>query len=158
MRLHGSRRQFLAGTTSLAGLALWPALVSAAALGYPRALQGPMVGAPGPGHFTVWVRASGAFDVTLEYADDRDFTRVMTGPTVRARAEDNCCVTLRAEGLKPGTTYWYRLKFDGAYDREQPFPYRTRTAPAGKADFRVAFGSCCRIQFDPEQPDRKSVV
>ncbi|MFV3127202.1 alkaline phosphatase D family protein [Niveispirillum sp. KHB5.9] len=152
MRLHGSRRQFLVGTTSLAGMSLWPVAVSAAALGYPRALQGPMVGAPGPSHFTVWVRASGAFDVTLEYATDRDFTKVLTGPTVKARSEDNCCVTLRAEGLRPDTIYWYRLKFDGVYDREQPFPYRTRTAPAGKADFRVAFGSCCRIQFDPEQP------
>ncbi len=152
MRFHGSRRQFLAGTTALAGASLWPAAGLAAVLGYPRALQGPMVGAPGSGHISVWVRASGAFDVTLEIAAERTFAKVISSQTAAARAEDDCCVTLRAEGLKPATTYWYRLKFDGQLDREQPFPYRTRTAPAGKADFRIAFGSCCRIQFDAEQP------
>lgn len=152
MRFHGSRRQFLAGTTALAGLSLWPAAGLAAVLGYPRSLQGPMVGAPGPGHITVWVRASGAFDVTLEVAAERTFAKVIATQTVRARREEDCCVTLRADGLKPATTYWYRLKYDGQLDREQPFPYRTRTAPEGKADFRIAFGSCCRIQFDAEQP------
>lgn len=152
MRFHGSRRQFLAGTTALAGLSLWPAAGLAAVLGYPRSLQGPMVGAPGPGHITVWVRASGAFDVTLEVAAERTFAKVIATQTVRARREEDCCVTLRADGLKPATTYWYRLKYDGQLDREQPFPYRTRTAPEGKVDFRIAFGSCCRIQFDAEQP------
>lgn len=152
MRFHGSRRQFLVGTTALAGASLWPAAGLAAVLGYPRALQGPMVGAPGPGHISVWVRASGAFDVTLEVAAERTFAKVIATQTVRARSEDDCCVTLRADGLKSATSYWYRLKFDGQLDREQPFPYRTRTAPAGKADFRIAFGSCCRIQFDEEQP------
>jgi alkaline phosphatase D len=36
-------------------------------------------------------------------------------------------------------------------DRYQPLPYRARTAPSAPADFRVAFGSCCRIQTDPDQ-------
>src|SRR3546814_5834585 len=47
--------------------------------------------------------------------------------------------------------YWYRLRYAGEHDRYQPLPYRTRTAPAGPAKFRVAFGSCCRIQFDQAQ-------
>lgn len=145
------RRGFLGGAALGALLAL-PGRVLSQALGYPRALSGPMVGSPGPGHFTVWVRASGAFPVTLEYSTDRDFRTVIEGPTVVASAEDDCCVVLKAEGLQPDTDYWYRLKYAGAADRYQVFPHRTRTAPAGPADFRVAFGSCCRIQFDPEQP------
>jgi alkaline phosphatase D len=144
------RRSLLAGTALLALLTA-PGRAIAQVLGYPRALHGPMIGAPGPNHFTVWVRASGAFDVTLEYATTRDFTDVKIAAAAKAETANNCCVVLRAEGLKPNTPYWYRLKYNGESDRFQPLPFRTRTAPAGPADFRVAFGSCCRIQFDSEQ-------
>src|SRR5690606_19182833 len=142
--LRFARRGFLKllGVASAASLSPLPA--EAAALGYPRALQGPMVGAPGPHHLTIWVRASGAFDVTLELATDIEFSQVLSGPTVRARAGDACCVVLRADGLQPDTDYWYRVRYDGQPDRHQPQPFRTRTAPAGPAAFRVAFGSCCR--------------
>ena len=148
MKTH--RRAFLKGAGVAALLGFVPRVL-AQVLGYPRALQGPMIGAPGPSHITVWVRASGAFDVTLEYSRDRDFSTVLQGSTATARAEDNCCVVLRAEGLQPDTDYWYRIKYAGEGDRYQPLPHRTTTAPAGAAGFRVAFGSCCRIQFDPEQ-------
>lgn len=121
------------------------------AIGYPRALQGPMIGAPGPDSITVWVRASGAFDVVMEYSSDPDFKTFRTAPKRHAQAEEACCVVLQATGLRPDTTYWYRLKFAGEYDRFQPLPHRTRTAPPGAADFRVAFGSCCRLQYDPDQ-------
>lgn len=149
--MNPNRRAFLAGSV-LAGLfALVPRAIGRA-MGYPRALNGPMVGASGPDHFNVWVRASGAFDVKLEYSTDRNFSTVIDGPTIRASAEDDCCVVLRAQGLKPDTPYWYRLKYDGQQDRYQWFNSKTRTAPAGPADFRVAFGSCCRIQYDADQP------
>ena len=144
------RRALLLGG-SLAALAAAIPRAMAAALGYPRALQGPMVGAPGPHHFTVWVRASGAVEVWLEFATDRYFTDVREGARVAAAEADHGCVVLRADGLQPDTDYWYRVRYDGGADRYQPQPFRTRTAPAGPADFRVAFGSCCRIQTDPEQ-------
>ncbi|NZA26893.1 alkaline phosphatase D family protein [Luteimonas sp. SJ-92] len=148
MTMH--RRSFLSAA-ALAGLFAALPRAIAGAFGYPRALQGPMVGAPGPEHFTVWVRASGAFEVALEYATDRDFRAVVQGPRAMAGAAEDGCVVLRAEGLRPDTPYWYRLKYDGVADRFQPLPHRTRTAPAGAADFRVAFGSCCRIQYDADQ-------
>jgi alkaline phosphatase D len=144
------RRRFLKGSALATLLSAMPTSW-AAVLGYPRALQGPMIGAPGPHHFTVWVRASGAFEVALEYATDRDFSTVLHGTRAVARSEDDCCVVLRAEGLQADTPYWYRLRYAGETDRHQPLPHRTRTAPAGPADFRIAFGSCCRQQFDPEQ-------
>ncbi|WP_146907091.1 alkaline phosphatase D family protein [Arenimonas daejeonensis] len=144
------RRTFLATGIFAALASAMPRLV-AAALGYPRALQGPMVGAPGPEHITVWVRASGAFEVKLEVSEHRDFDTVIPGSSAMAQAADQCCIVLRAEGLKPGTDYWYRLVYDGQYDRYQTLPHRTRTAPAGNADFRIGFGSCCRIQYDPDQ-------
>lgn len=144
------RRTFLASGIFAALASALPRFAGAA-LGYPRALQGPMVGSPGPGHITVWVRASGAFEVKLEVSEDRDFTRVIPGTRAMAATATDCCVVLRADGLKPGTDYWYRLVYDGQADRYQPLPHRTRTAPAGNADFRIGFGSCCRIQYDPDQ-------
>lgn len=144
------RRGLLAGSAAggLWGLA---ARSWAKAIGYPRLLQGPMVGAPGPDRITVWGRTTGSFDVQLEYATDRDFRDATLTSPVRAGPETDFCVKLTAEGLKPATRYYYRLKLEGGYDRYQPLPYWTKTAPAGPADFRVAFGSCCRFSTDPEQ-------
>src|SRR5688572_3125650 len=113
------RRWLLASALASAIAAALPRGALAAALGYPRALQGPMIGAPGPDHFTVWVRASGAFDVALEYSTDRHFTEVLHGSVVRASRENRGCVVLRADGLQAGTEYWYRLRFDGLEDRHQ---------------------------------------
>lgn len=144
------RRSFLAGGLAGTLIAAMPR-VFASVLGYPRALQGPMVGSPGPGHISVWVRASGEFEVALEVSRDREFSQVVARTSAPALAANLCCVVLRAEGLQPETDYFYRLRFAGEEDRHQPMPYRTRTAPAGDADFRIAFGSCCRIQYDPDQ-------
>lgn len=146
-----NRRAFLIGT-AISSLFAIPKWALADVWGYPRAIQGPMIGAPGPNHFSVWVRASGAFLVTLEYSEDRHFTTVHEGMSATADAENNLCVTLTAQGLKPNTKYWYRLKFAGEDDKFQPLPHHTKTAPIGPAAFSVGFGSCCRIQLDPVQP------
>lgn len=110
-----------------------------------------MIGAPGPDHFTVWVRASGNFPVELEYSTDPEFKTVMKGNSETATRENESCVLLRAEELRPATRYFYRLRFAGQLDRHQPLPFQTITAPSGPADFTIAFGSCCRIQYDPQQ-------
>jgi alkaline phosphatase D len=144
------RRAFL---KSAAGAALFTFLPGAWAkvLGYPRALEGPMVGAPGPRHFTVWTRASGEFEVELEWSRRRDFADAVKADRARASAAGDYCVVLRATGLDPATTYYYRLRYAGEIDRFQPLPHRTRTMPEGAADFSVAFGSCCRVQYDSRQ-------
>jgi alkaline phosphatase D len=120
-------------------------------LGYPRTLQGPMVGAPTADTIAVWARVSGDFDVVLEISPDRYFNTVRSSAPVRANgASDHCAVT-RVSGLDPATTYFYRLRIDGQLDRYQPLPYHTKTAPRGRAAFRAAFGSCARLQIDTEQ-------
>lgn len=123
-----------------------------AAPGYPRAQQGPMLGAPSEDAIVVWARASGAFDVHLEVSPDRTFASPIVSAPVGATPANDYCVTLRVEGLRPATSYFYRLRLDGAYDRYQPLPYRARTAPRGRAGFTAAFGSCARLQFDTVQP------
>lgn len=120
-------------------------------LGYPRTLQGPMVGAPTANSLRVWVRASGTFDVVLEVATRRDFADIRVSPPAQANAANDFCVAPQIEGLTPATAYYYRFRFDGVLDRYQPMPYRARTAPRGRNNFRAAFGSCARLQIDTDQ-------
>jgi alkaline phosphatase D len=146
------RRNLLWGTGALALLAALPRRLYAAATGYPRLLDGPMVGATTPGSFTIWSRASGAFDVAVEYATRRDFSDAKTTAPVAATQDDDLCTRVEVSGLAPDTAYYYRIKTDGAGDRHQPLPFRTRTAPDRPRPIRIAFGSCARVQLYPEQP------
>jgi alkaline phosphatase D len=143
------RRTLLA--RGAATLAAWPFAGIASSLGYPRLMQGPMIGAPGARHLTVWARASGALPVQVEYSKDRAFRDTKRSVAVRATAESDYIALVRVDGLEPNMRYYYRVLVDGIPDRYQPEPYATRTAPAGVADFRVAFGSCARFVWDREQ-------
>jgi len=120
-------------------------------LGYPRALQGPMVGAPTPNSVRVWVRTSGTFDVVLEVATRRDFADVRSSAPMQSNAGNDFCVAPVVDGLDPNTSYFYRFKFDGVLDRYQPLPGKARTAPRNRTAFRAAFGSCARLQIDTDQ-------
>jgi alkaline phosphatase D len=120
-------------------------------LGYPRALQGPMVGAPTSNSIRVWVRTSGTFDVVLEVATRRDFGDVRVSAPMQSNPGNDFCVVPVVDDLSPGTRYFYRFKFDGVLDRYQPLPHQARTAPRGREAFRAAFGSCARLQIDTEQ-------
>jgi alkaline phosphatase D len=146
------RRRTLLGRSGLLLAALpFSSRATAETLGYPRALQGPMVGAPTASSISVWVRTSGTFDVVLEVATRRDFSDLRTSQAVRSDASNDFSVTARAEGLNAATNYFYRFRFDGVLDRYQPLPNQTRTAPAGRTAFRAAFGSCARLQIDTDQ-------
>lgn len=145
------RRQVLLGGSAIAAALTGAHRAFAAALGYPRVSQGPMIGHSGPRHLTVWARVSGGFDTVVEYATRRDFSDMKATAPIRSGPEGDFTVTHRIEGLQPSTTYYYRFRVDGVADRYAPIPYRTRTGPEGPADFRVAFGSCARLQFDSEQ-------
>jgi len=146
------RRTLLRGTAALTALAALPRRLFAAATGYPRLLDGPMVGATTPESFTIWSRASGAFDVAVEYATQRDFADARISEPVAAVQDNDLCTRIRVDGLQPDTAYYYRIKTDGIDDRHRPLPFRTRTAPASARPIRIAFGSCARVQLYPEQP------
>jgi alkaline phosphatase D len=144
------RRGFLGST--LAAALLRPLRGFAAAPGYPRLMEGPMIGATGVDSITFWGRASGEFDVEVEYSTDRFLGATQKSAPVRARAADDFTVRIAVGGLAPATRYYYRLLVDGIPDRYRLTPFVARTAPAGAAPFRLAFGSCARHQLDAEQP------
>jgi alkaline phosphatase D len=99
----------------------------AAALGYPRLMQGPMIGAATPDSLRVWARAGGPLPVSVEYAPDRMFLQTRSTPAVVARAEDDYTVRIDVRNLVPNTRYWYRVRVDGQVDRYQKTPYAVRT-------------------------------
>jgi alkaline phosphatase D len=156
MTMH--RRNLLRGGAALAFLAAMPRRLYAAAIGYPRLLDGPMVGATTPESFSVWSRASGAFGVAVEYATRRDFADAKTTAPIAATQENDLCTAIEVKGLRPDTDYYYRIKTDGIDDRHQPLAFRTRTAPARPRPIRIAFGSCARVQLYPEQPVFEAVA
>jgi alkaline phosphatase D len=152
MTIRTSRlRRGLLGS-ALAAAALRPFRVFAATPGYPRLMEGPMVGGVTSTTITFWGRASGEFDVDVEYSTDATFANPLHSAGARATADTDHTVRLVVTGLAPATRYYYRLRVDGIADRYRLTPFWTRTAPAAPAAFRVAFGSCARHQLDPEQP------
>ena len=143
------RRGFLG--SALAAAVLRPFRAFGAAPGYPRLMEGPMVGPSTADSITLWGRANGDFDVDVEYSTDPLFGSTKVSAPVRATPETDHTVRIAVGGLQPATRYYYRLRVDGVPDRYRLTPLWTRTAPAGRAPFRVAFGSCARHQLDAEQ-------
>ncbi|HTG77844.1 MAG TPA: PhoD-like phosphatase N-terminal domain-containing protein, partial [Steroidobacteraceae bacterium] len=143
------RRRVLQATLALPALGARGAI--AAALGYPRVMQGPMIGAVTAKSILVWARVSGPHSVEIEHSPGQDFLDTRRTPAVVARAEDDYTVRIELSGLSPATRYWYRVLLDGQQARYGRVPFAALTAPAGRAPVRIAFGSCARVQIDPEQ-------
>jgi len=137
--------------SALAAAAWRPLRALAAAPGYPRLMEGPMVGAATAESITLWGRASGELEVDVEYGEDPALASPARSAPVRVTEVSDYTARIRIEGLEPGTRYYYRMRVDGIPDRYRLTPAWTRTAPARQAPFRVAFGSCARHQLDEEQ-------
>jgi len=125
-------------------------------VGYPRLMQGPMLGAVSPDEFKVWARTSGEYTVSVEWGTTLDLQAPKATEPVLAKASDDYTVVIAVDGLEPDTEYFYRMVVNGEPDRylQKHPPFKTRTAPTPDTghDFRIAFGSCPRYQEDREQP------
>ena len=123
-------------------------------IGYPRFMQGPMVGAVGPNEITIWARLSGSHTGEIEYDTSKDFTR-SNKQALSATKEEDYVLKWKLRDLKPDTRYYYRFRVEGGtprYQRDLP-PFYTKTAPpeGKKGRFSIAFGSCPRYQLDRKQ-------
>jgi alkaline phosphatase D len=113
-------------------------------------------GEPLPHGVVLWTRlAADPFDgggsgtrgvrVGWEVSTDERFRRVVQRGTVLAGPELGYSVHVEVQGLRPGRTYWYRFRAEGAISPVG----RTRTAPAGRSSPRslnFAFASCQQWQ------------
>ncbi len=152
-----SRREFLAGATVAAAAGITTPAVRAEPNpeGSPRVLLGPMVGAVTQTSIPIWMQLSGDyFDALVAYTTDPVAGPWQRTAPRRARAQENYTLVITIDGLKPDTTYYYRVLTNGKQDKylRDTAPQHVRTAPAAPARFRVAFGSCARIQSDADQP------
>lgn len=124
-------------------------------VGYPRVMNGPMVGAPSPKTITIWVRVSGPYDVVLEVSSEDDPSAIVYSESVRARHENDFCVCVTARDLTPNAVYRYRVMVNGSLDRylRGQSQFRTKTAYETRSHdtFTIGFGSCARYQIDPVQ-------
>jgi len=124
--------------------------------GYPRLMQGPMVGAVTPTQAKIWARTTGPYSVSIEYATNFEMRSATTSGPVTAEKANDYVVVIELDGLEPATEYFYRVLVNGEGDKYlKEYPaFRFATAPpAGTAtSFRVAFGSCPKFQDDRVQP------
>lgn len=99
-------------------------------------------GDPLPDRVILWTRVnnlSGPADVIWEMATDAAFTRVARSGTAHTDATRDFTVKVDADGLEPGTAYFYRFHF-GA---EVSGTGGTKTLPVGNAQqVRLAVFSC----------------
>ncbi len=128
----------------------------ASSTGYPRLMQGPMVGAVTDTDARIWVRTSGAFTVAIVYDLTPDFRAAKQTEPVMVTKADDYTATITIPDLEPSTEYFYEIIVDGIKDRylEDLMPLRFQTAPSKgeAADLRVVFGSCPKWQDDRIQP------
>jgi len=146
-----SKRTMLKGTAGLVAMGSMPARADNDS--YPRIMQGPMIGPAGDREIVIWGRLSGAFPVEIEISEDAWFSTSRRTAPITPNAEDDFVFTVRIDGLKPDTAYYYRVFVNNGPDKylgDLP-PMRTKTAPRRGARIRIAYGSCARFQAYPEQ-------
>jgi len=105
-------------------------------------------GEPGSDSMLLWTRyvpsaSVGEARLDAELALDPDFTRVVSGGSVRTGAYRDWTAKLTVDGLQPRTTYWYRFI---APDGSKSPVGRTRTLPVGAVDrFGLGLFSCSNL-------------
>ncbi|MGA0054159.1 MAG: alkaline phosphatase D family protein [Steroidobacteraceae bacterium] len=119
---------------------------------YPRILQGPMLGDTTSDSTIIWMRASDAHRIEVEYSLDPTMKGATRSVAVNASADQDYIVRIPLQGLAPATAYSYRVLLDGKPDRYARSPRVFRTLPTGNAPLRLAFGSCARRILDGRQP------
>jgi alkaline phosphatase D len=124
--------------------------------GYPRLMQGPMVGAVSPNSAMIWLRTSGEYEISIQYATNFEMRSPITTDAITSKKADDYTLVITIDNLEPATEYFYRVLVNGEGDKYlEEFPaFRFATAPAKGAasSFRIAYGSCPKFQDDRVQP------
>ncbi|WP_420140049.1 alkaline phosphatase D family protein [Sphingomonas sp.] len=101
-------------------------------------------GEPGPDSMLLWTRYQPTTDATIrldaEVALDPDFSKIVSGGSVRTGPYRDWTAKITVDGLRPGTVYWYRFI---APDGSRSPVGRTKTLPVGPTQrFGLAVFSC----------------
>lgn len=124
--------------------------------GYPRVMNGPMIGAVTDIMIPIWVRMNGPYRSYVVFDTDSTFASPDSTVARKALSTRDFTIVHKLLSLQPNTTYYYRIHVE-----ERPARYlkdegllSTKTAPAlgTRTQFSVGFGSCARYQEDRLQP------
>ena len=108
--------------------------------------SGPMVGASEMREVRLWAQTTRPATVQIVYWDSAAPVKRFRTAAVRTSTRDANIAHLLADSVRPGTTYRYELRIDGAViPRPYPMRFRTPTLWQHRADpppVRIALGSC----------------
>lgn len=82
-------------------------------------------------------------DVSWEMATDNKFANIVSTGTKTVNAEHHFILKEDIKGLKPGTRYFYRFK----YNNITSITGETQTLPQDAKQFDIAFASCSNLQW-----------
>lgn len=151
MDLRIDRRSLVLGAGLGLGALLLPAGGALAqALGAQGFTHGVASGEPGADSMLLWTRyvpAAGTGTVRLdaEIALDPEFAKPIPAGSIRTGGFRDWTAKVTVDGLRPGTTYWYRFV---APDGSKSPVGRTRTLPVGDVKrFGLAVFSCSNLPY-----------
>jgi alkaline phosphatase D len=152
MVLNIDRRSLILGAGLGLGAVMRPAgqALAAQLLGATGFTHNVASGEPGPDCMLLWTRyvpATGdnVLRLEAELALDPDFTKVVSGGSVRTGAFRDWTAKITVDGLRPGTVYWYRFV---APDGTKSPVGRTKTLPVGPvAKFGLGVFSCSNLPY-----------
>jgi len=133
------RRSVLLGVVFVAACVASMTAVPAAAEMFPYSVAS---GDPHPDSIVVWTKVAEPDPpdaLMVEVATDADFQNVVFSSMLTASADNGWCVKVRATGLEPYTTYYYRFVYGTGAMMEVSPVGRTKTAPTPDMDVPVTF-------------------
>lgn len=125
--------------------------------GYERIVQGPMLGAFSTTSQRIWVRVSHPTPVSVIYGTDPWLEATDTRVTEPKKAvlHSDRTVKIDLTDLQPNTIYFYRVQVAGRVDKYveglPAWHFRTPPLQSEPGRFRLAFGSCLRLQTEPNE-------
>ncbi len=103
-------------------------------------LHGPMIGNVTDHSVDIWVRTRRGATVHAVVATDADFSHPFVSQEEVVTLETDFSAVLRLSGLRPATTYNYRIVVDGEATQRPSFRFRTSSVAHQPTKLRFAFG------------------
>ncbi len=119
-----------------------------------------MIGATAVDSVRIWMRLSASVEASVLFGTEESLADARESARVVATRDRDRCVEIVIDGLEPGRRWYWKPLVMGKPDKYlgARAPFTFDTAPAGPARVRLAFGSCARVQSDPEQPIWRHVL
>jgi len=116
--------------------------------------DGPLVGGVTDSSAKVFVRTDVSAFVTVQFSEEASLKFSVQTPPALTHAEADFTAIITLNGLRPETTYYYRILVNGVPQQTAPFPFFTTfPIPGTPRDFRFAVvADLINVQNHPTTP------